>query len=70
VIPDDDCDENDEDEDDMYDAALINLITNVPSLMIDMYLRDHCGMNLLFLNVFNIQACLSFNNGKGYLVLQ
>jgi len=70
MITDNDCDKNDEDEDDMYDAALIHLITNVPSLRFDMHLRDHCGLNLLFLNIFNIQACLSFNNGKGYVVLQ
>ena len=66
-ISDDDYDDND--ENDMYDAALINLITNVPSLMLDMYPRDHCGLNLLFLNVFNKQTCVSFSSGKGYVVL-
>jgi hypothetical protein len=68
MITDDDYDDND--EDDMYDDALINLITYVPSFRLDMYLRDHCGLNLLFLNVFNIQACVSFSNGRGYVVLQ
>ena len=68
MITDYDCDEND--EDDMYDAALIYFITNVPSLRSDMYLRDHRGLNLLSLNVFNIQTCESFNIGKGYVVLQ
>lgn len=70
IIADDDYKKNDEDEDDMYDAALINLITNVPSLRFDTHLRDHWGLHLLFLNIFNIQACLYYNNGKGYVVLQ
>jgi hypothetical protein len=68
MITDDDYDDND--EDDMYDAALISLITNVPSFRLDMHLRDHFGWNLLFLNVFDIQACVSFSSGKGYVVLQ
>jgi hypothetical protein len=67
-ISDDDYDNND--QGDMYDAALINLITNVPNFMLDMYPRDRCGLNLLFLNFFNIQTCVSFSNGKGYVVLQ
>ena len=35
MITHDNCDDNDEDEDDMYDAALINLITNVTSFKLD-----------------------------------
>ena len=41
-------DYDDKDEDEQYDAAFFNLITNIPSFRLDTYLRDHCGLNYYF----------------------
>ena len=58
MITDDNCDDNDEDEDDMYDAALINLITDVPSFRLDKYPRDHFGLKLFFKGLKHTGLCI------------
>jgi hypothetical protein len=47
MITEEDCGDNDDDEDDIYDTALMNLNKNVTIFRLDVYLCNKCGLNLL-----------------------